>query len=341
MAILLVSGGRKYRLTHMDAALLGAIHRGPIDSPLGLFRDLYRRACAALGVERLPPIDYHFQGGADGADKGAAWVFGRLGLPGMQFDADWVEHGRRSAGPIRNRQMGSGQHPIWGFIGVPSLLVAFAGGVGTADMVDVARKAMQPTANHPGRPPIPVLDLGGAHKDLLATCQRWTRYDAWTVRAGGAAGIESVRAQRPGIGPPVVSGHWLKVNREVCLSPQCEYVGRDAHGLRAHPLFANPFPVRPAGQGKSGRVIVKLAEGWIEMAEEDALAPFREHVEKRLPADRAEAELIRIYRERKVLVCWCGSSKPCHATVVADLACRAAARAENRWLWSQVVPSEP
>lgn len=331
MAILLVSGGRKYRLTHLDAALLGAIHRGPQTdaagqpvSPLGLFRDLYRRAAAFI-PGGIPPIDYHFHGGAAGADKGAAWVFQRLGLPGMEFAADWIEHGR-PAGPIRNRQMAAGRHPAWGDLGVPSLLVAFPGGAGTADMMDVARKAG-----------IPVLDLGAL--DLLQPFQRWTRDDAWTVRAGGAAGIESVRAQRPGVGPPIVSGHWLKVRGEVCLSAECEYIGRDAHGLRGHPLFANPFPVRPCGKDKPGRVAVLVGRAWQEMSEAEALQPYRSHLAQLALMPSVQAELVRLVRERRVLVCWCGSEKPCHATVVAEMAMEAAARVENKWLWSQVVPS--
>lgn len=72
------------------------------------------------------------QGGAFGADALASeWAYKRDVLE-RQFPADWKRHGR-AAGPIRNQQMLEK--------GKPELVVAFPGGIGTADMVRRARAA--------------------------------------------------------------------------------------------------------------------------------------------------------------------------------------------------------
>lgn len=78
------------------------------------------------------PITVVIEGEARGADQMAAhWADGnRIEL--MPFPADWKRHGR-SAGPVRNAQMLTE--------GLPDLVVAFAGGTGTADMVRRAREA--------------------------------------------------------------------------------------------------------------------------------------------------------------------------------------------------------
>lgn len=68
-------------------------------------------------------------GAARGADSlAAAWANAR-GVPCRAFPAAWGEHGR-AAGPIRNRQM---LHE-----GKPTLVVAFPGGRGTANMMKQA-----------------------------------------------------------------------------------------------------------------------------------------------------------------------------------------------------------
>lgn len=75
------------------------------------------------------------QGGAIGADylaKVYAYCFGWGGLHCVEYKADWKKLGR-SAGPVRNQQMLDE--------GKPDLVVAFKGGVGTADMVRRAKKA--------------------------------------------------------------------------------------------------------------------------------------------------------------------------------------------------------
>lgn len=71
-------------------------------------------------------------GGARGADSLAGEWAKRKGIPVRVFPADWKQHGRR-AGPIRNQQMLDE--------GRPTVVVAFPGGTGTADMVRRARAA--------------------------------------------------------------------------------------------------------------------------------------------------------------------------------------------------------
>lgn len=71
-------------------------------------------------------------GAAPGADSLAAeWAFDHM-MRAEQFPADWKTHGR-AAGPIRNQRMINE--------GRPDLVIAMAGGRGTADMVRRARKA--------------------------------------------------------------------------------------------------------------------------------------------------------------------------------------------------------
>lgn len=69
-------------------------------------------------------------GGASGADKLAGeWAKARM-VPVKVYMAEWSKHGR-AAGPIRNRDM---------LQETPALVVAFPGGIGTANMVQVARE---------------------------------------------------------------------------------------------------------------------------------------------------------------------------------------------------------
>lgn len=57
-----------------------------------------------------------------------------------RFPADWRKHGR-AAGPLRNQQMLD--------VGKPTLVLAFPGGRGTADMVRRARAAGVPVQEIP------------------------------------------------------------------------------------------------------------------------------------------------------------------------------------------------
>lgn len=72
------------------------------------------------------PITRVIEGGATGADTGAAmWAFCR-GIPYEEYPADWGRYGLK-AGPRRNQRMLT--------FGRPELVVAFPGGPGTRDMV--------------------------------------------------------------------------------------------------------------------------------------------------------------------------------------------------------------
>lgn len=103
----LVCGGRKFN----DALTLG--------SWLG-------------GVHRQRGIDLLIHGGASGADFMAGKFAEWLHIPCKEYPADWKKHGK-AAGPIRNAHMLADSKP--------DLVVAFAGGAGTADMVAKARAA--------------------------------------------------------------------------------------------------------------------------------------------------------------------------------------------------------
>lgn len=70
------------------------------------------------------------QGGAPGADRLAKLWAKYRAVPDVEFKADWTQHGM-AAGPIRNQQM---------LDAGASLVVAFAGGRGTADMVWQAKR---------------------------------------------------------------------------------------------------------------------------------------------------------------------------------------------------------
>ncbi len=78
------------------------------------------------------PITLLIEGGARGADHMAAEFAKWQGIPVKTFPADWDTHGN-AAGPIRNKQMLDE--------GKPDLVVAFDGGIGTANMVKQARAA--------------------------------------------------------------------------------------------------------------------------------------------------------------------------------------------------------
>lgn len=78
------------------------------------------------------PITLIIEGGAKGADRLARrWALYR-GVLYVTEEADWAKDGK-AAGPIRNALMLEKHEP--------SLVVAFPGGKGTADMVSKARHA--------------------------------------------------------------------------------------------------------------------------------------------------------------------------------------------------------
>ena len=85
----------------------------------------------------LGPNTVIVHGAARGADSMCGYVAERLGYPVRKFPADWDKHGK-AAGPIRNRQMLSGNPEI-------GLVLAFHDDLsksrGTKDMVTCARSA--------------------------------------------------------------------------------------------------------------------------------------------------------------------------------------------------------
>lgn len=92
--------------------------------------------CAdALNRAQHVQITHLIQGGAPGADQGAACWAEASEIPVRTFAADWKQYGR-AAGPLRNAQMLAE--------GAPDVVVAFPGGAGTKDMVRKARAAGLP-----------------------------------------------------------------------------------------------------------------------------------------------------------------------------------------------------
>lgn len=111
--VVLVCGGRDYNDTKRVADVLGALRPRPAVIVHG----------CARGADRLA---------AEWAEVSAA--------QGVMFTANWSAYGP-SAGPIRNRNMLTMMRP--------TLVVAFPGGRGTADMVRKARAAGVPVLEVP------------------------------------------------------------------------------------------------------------------------------------------------------------------------------------------------
>lgn len=94
----------------------------------------YEKVSQVLGV-----IDHHeytiteiIQGGAAGADALAKrWAL-ENNVDCKEFKADWTKYGR-GAGPIRNKTMLT--------VGQPTMVVAFPGSKGTANMIRQAKDA--------------------------------------------------------------------------------------------------------------------------------------------------------------------------------------------------------
>jgi hypothetical protein len=109
---LLVCGGRTYGLHNLDEAAT-----------------LY---AALSAIHEATPITAIIEGGARGADCLAREWGREHGVKVVTVPADWATHGK-AAGPIRNQRM------IDDF--KPDLVLAFAGGKGTSDMVRRAERA--------------------------------------------------------------------------------------------------------------------------------------------------------------------------------------------------------
>lgn len=77
-------------------------------------------------------MDVLIHGGATGADSLASRWATDMSIPVKVYPANWDEHGK-AAGLIRNEQMLRE--------GKPDVVIAFAGGRGTAHMVSIAKNA--------------------------------------------------------------------------------------------------------------------------------------------------------------------------------------------------------
>lgn len=98
-------------------------------------RDFAHRIACFAALERLHRqrgIDLLIHGDATGADELAGEWAEAEGIPVRRFPADWKALGKK-AGPFRNAQML--------VEGQPDGVVAFPGGSGTANMVNLARRA--------------------------------------------------------------------------------------------------------------------------------------------------------------------------------------------------------
>ncbi|SIT15856.1 DUF2493 domain-containing protein [Paracoccus saliphilus] len=91
-----------------------------------------------------PEITEIVSGMAKGADTIAADWAHCFGFGLLEFPADWKAHGR-AAGPIRNQRMIDE--------GKPDAVIAFPGGLGTADTVRRAKKAGLPVYHPTGKEP--------------------------------------------------------------------------------------------------------------------------------------------------------------------------------------------
>lgn len=100
-------------------------------------RNYANRAYLEEQLSALRP-DCIFHGGANGADAlASAWAT-RQGISQQRFDANWAAYGR-AAGPRRNAEMASYAAKLQ-VNGIRVTVVAFPGGRGTANMVDVATR---------------------------------------------------------------------------------------------------------------------------------------------------------------------------------------------------------
>lgn len=94
-------------------------------------RDYKDRAAVDLVLTLAKP-SVVIHGGAPGADcLAGAWAL-KNGVAVEAFPADWKKHGR-AAGPLRNQRMLDESKPDY--------VIAFPGGLGTADMVRRAKAA--------------------------------------------------------------------------------------------------------------------------------------------------------------------------------------------------------
>lgn len=93
------------------------------------FQNVSRVRHVLHAIHTKRPITVLIEGGANGADRLARQWAEANGIPVETYAADWKKFGR-SAGPVRNGLM---IHK-----GKPDGVLAFPGGIGTANMVEQA-----------------------------------------------------------------------------------------------------------------------------------------------------------------------------------------------------------
>lgn len=94
-----------------------------------LERNAYDEIAYKTGCFSSVSLEAIIQGGARGADQGAADWGKSEGVKVMEFKANWKKHGK-AAGPIRNSKMIKE--------GKPDIVIAFEGGKGTQNMISQA-----------------------------------------------------------------------------------------------------------------------------------------------------------------------------------------------------------
>lgn len=101
-------------------------------------RDYNEEKTVNFILDSLKDVEVVIDGGAKGADTLASkWAIIN-GIPSVTYCADWTTHGK-AAGFIRNKLMLDN--------GKPDLVIAFPGGKGTANMVELATKANIPVVS--------------------------------------------------------------------------------------------------------------------------------------------------------------------------------------------------
>lgn len=124
---LLVCGGRDFGAVPADT---------PAEDIIAAMVEAHKQqallAHVLTNIRREKDIEVIIEGGAGGADHHAGEWADANHIPHLTYPADWKKHGKK-AGPIRNQQMLD--------VGKPTLVVAFPGKTGTADMVKRSKKA--------------------------------------------------------------------------------------------------------------------------------------------------------------------------------------------------------
>jgi hypothetical protein len=125
-------------------------------------------------LSRFPKGTIVVHGNARGADSIAGKIAYELQMDVRPYRADWEKYGR-AAGPIRNRQMYTTEHP--------DVVLAFHENIeqskGTKDMIGIAKKGNTPVILYNGvlglylNPPLPDLEMPECLKDKKLTDTFW------------------------------------------------------------------------------------------------------------------------------------------------------------------------